>query len=558
MLKLASNGGAVINTDDFYIYHKANGLDELIFNLSIYDENYPNIVEEAVIEYEQPYLVKAIDGGGSTAKIKCQIDLDELKATLNPTYTNGSATLASTITNVLPQGWALLDESGSTIRRTIEGAYTPYDVIMECVETYNIVVRFDAKNRRIRTYSLSNFQPMGAFVSRDLNLKEINYKGKSTDFYTRLYAYGKDGLSFADINNGLPYVDCNTYTDKVICAYWQDDRYTVAANLLADAQEMVNTAGVPVRSYECTVYDLAQTNPDMYGFQDFQMFTVVKLIDDIKNISLDYQVVEYWEYPYYPEKNIVTLSSATPKIQNTVQQISNAINNTNSSLWMGISNAINTATSMITGETGGYVLINTNAAGQPFEILVMDTDSIETAQNVWRWNQSGFGHSSNGYNGPYETAITMDGQIVAKFITAGILMDGSGKSFWNLQTGEMQMTGTFQQYAQNGYKSVDITNNQIKFYSWNDSGNYVGSIGAVKNHVSEKIGIEMWCDSGDTLTLGYLPESGGTTITTIFRFDSTTPDEPPYIINTYSGQILISTHFGIVVKNGLITGTFSN
>lgn len=60
MLKLVSNGGAVINTDDFYIVQKASGIDELIFNISVHDENYPKIIEEAVVEYEQPYLVKAI------------------------------------------------------------------------------------------------------------------------------------------------------------------------------------------------------------------------------------------------------------------------------------------------------------------------------------------------------------------------------------------------------------------------------------------------------------------------------------------------------------------
>ena len=70
MLKLISDVSAVLNLDDFYICEKSNGLDELIFNMSIYDDNYPHVLEEAVIEYEQQYLVKAIDAGASTAKVK--------------------------------------------------------------------------------------------------------------------------------------------------------------------------------------------------------------------------------------------------------------------------------------------------------------------------------------------------------------------------------------------------------------------------------------------------------------------------------------------------------
>ena len=83
--------------------------------------------------------------------------------------------------------------------------------------------------------------------------------------------------------------------------------------------------------------------------------------------------------------------------------------------------AIASATSMISGARGGFVKINADEDGKPYEILVMDTDSTETAQKVWRWNQNGFGYSSTGYDGEYGTAITMDGSIVADYITAGTI-----------------------------------------------------------------------------------------------------------------------------------------
>lgn len=422
MLKLTSNGGAVINTDDFYITYKASGVDELTFNLSIHDENYPKIVEEAAIEYEQPYLVKAIDAGAQTAKIKCQLNLDGLKETMYPDYSNKSATLAETVTGVLPAGWLFLDNSYSVIKRTIEGGYTPYDVIMECIDTYSVVFRFDVRRRRIIAYDVKNFEPLGAFASTELNLKEINYKGKSTEFCTRLYGYGKKGLSFADINGGKPYVDNFQYTDKVICAYWQDDRYEVKESLLEDAKKKLEKASIPERAYECSVMDLAKTNPEMYSFQDFSLFAVIKLIDDIKDMSINYQVVEYQEYPFYPEKNVVTLSSTAPKIQSSVKELKNEITNQSSGFWNIMHNAIDSATDWITGVNGGYVIFHKDENDIPYEILIMDTPDIATAKNVWRWNQNGFGHSSNGYNGPYDLAMTIDGAIVANFITAGTML----------------------------------------------------------------------------------------------------------------------------------------
>ena len=84
--------------------------------------------------------------------------------------------------------------------------------------------------------------------------------------------------------------------------------------------------------------------------------------------------------------------------------------------------AVAAATSQITGNKGGYVVFRYDGNGNPYEFLVMDKPSVEEAQNVWRFNQAGFGHSSTGYNGPYTTAITQDGQIVADFITAGTML----------------------------------------------------------------------------------------------------------------------------------------
>lgn len=84
--------------------------------------------------------------------------------------------------------------------------------------------------------------------------------------------------------------------------------------------------------------------------------------------------------------------------------------------------AVKNATNWLTGVNGGYVVLHKNANGQPYEILIMDTDDIETAKNVWRWNQNGWGHSKNGYNGPYAMAATIDNGIVADFITAGTML----------------------------------------------------------------------------------------------------------------------------------------
>ena len=102
--------------------------------------------------------------------------------------------------------------------------------------------------------------------------------------------------------------------------------------------------------------------------------------------------------------------------------------------------AIVNATGWITGAKGGYVIFKRNDEGQPTEILIMDSPDMETARNVWRWNMGGLGFSRTGVNGPYETAITQDGSIVGKFVTADGLFVNAANINGKLTAGQIDAT----------------------------------------------------------------------------------------------------------------------
>lgn len=81
-----------------------------------------------------------------------------------------------------------------------------------------------------------------------------------------------------------------------------------------------------------------------------------------------------------------------------------------------VTEEIKYATDLITGATGGIIRINMGGNGKPAEFLILSNGDIATAQRVFRLNENGLGFSQNGYNGPYETAITYDGHLVADVI----------------------------------------------------------------------------------------------------------------------------------------------
>ena len=116
----------------------------------------------------------------------------------------------------------------------------------------------------------------------------------------------------------------------------------------------------------------------------------------------------------------IELGEARSNLSSTISSQNQAIQENISKTFM--QQAIENATKLISGGLGGYVIIHSSTGGNhPDEILIMDTDDINTASKVWRWNKGGLGYSSTGYNGPYALAMTQDGQIVADFITTGTM-----------------------------------------------------------------------------------------------------------------------------------------
>ncbi len=114
-----------------------------------------------------------------------------------------------------------------------------------------------------------------------------------------------------------------------------------------------------------------------------------------------------------------TFGDARTNICDTIASAQKQLQETPSTSFMA--EAIAHATELITGNLGGYVILHdSNGDGEPDEILIMNTADISTATQVWRWNKNGLGFATS-YAGPYGTAITQDGKIVANYIATGTL-----------------------------------------------------------------------------------------------------------------------------------------
>lgn len=506
------------------------GSKTMQFDISPQSPEYRLIAEEERIEYDGTYYnIKSINERRTIATVNAEIDLDELKSKIFSTFKYDTISFVQAMSTALDgTGWSVVGAGLVTAKRSFDLTdVTPLDIVNNCTNKTMYNVSFDVDNiRKILNVSVPATLANNVFFSDELNLKELTFKGSSSGFATRLYAYGKDGLSFAKINNGKEYIDNNSYSDKVIATVWRDERYTKAESLLVDAQEKLKELAVPERSYVCEIIDLARLNKIEYSEFYIRLNSVITLIDRRRNKRLEHTVVEIKEYPNEPINNTVTLSTSPEKISRKlidnatrINQISTTVDK-QPSVWQ---KAIETATALITGANGGYVVLNPSE--KPSELLIMNTPDINTATKMWRFNVNGLGFSSNGYKGPFPLAMTMDGAIVADRITTGVLQGikiiatiGSIAG-WKMENGVLM--------SDDGTMKLDSVNNTITVN--NSDGNKLMTV--------SKDGIKFW--RGDT-EIGQIGIRGGDTGQYGLTFDLIDGDAMTWSVYDKSQKVYVN------------------
>lgn len=221
------------------------------------------------------------------------------------------------------------------------------------------------------------------------------------------------------------------------------------------AQQYVsdNNVGIPDVSITLSWVQLEQYS----GYEGLSLLDRVSLGDTVTvrfpplGIDVKARVVKTVYDILQDRYSSVEIGSVKANIADTIANNQQATNEQIKNTTSYLEDRIQQSTDLITNG-GGYIYRKFDAAKNWVEIGSTDNLDLSQAAHVWRWNNGGFGHSGNGYNGPYRTAITQDGHIVADFIDAGTLtaniiragrlQDIKGLNFWDMETGEFRLAAT--------------------------------------------------------------------------------------------------------------------
>ena len=298
-----------------------------------------------------------------------------------------------------------------SIDSNVENVNTAYFIRKTLLESWQVFEErwggvFEADNWDI-SFKQSIGKDNGETIVCGKNMQGFEIFEDWSNVCTKILPVGYDGLLLPEI-----YLESETqyeisYTKIVDFQTDLEAEEQTETNLLLElrnnASKYLEENCVPKVSYTVN----SNVNNDL------EIGDTIKVLHPFVNIFTE--VLEY-EYDLISEKvKSLTFGNYTRDVKTKFNNIKNTIETikqTVSKQEITIKEQTNLINSL---NKNGYVYIDDN------EILILDKLPKEQAKNVWRFGLGGIGFSSKGYEGPFETAITMDGQINAKFITTGTM-----------------------------------------------------------------------------------------------------------------------------------------
>lgn len=313
-------------------------------------------------------------------------------------YTNWESTLEVIKTD-------LLNTYGGYLRIRKENGVRYIDYLADYPNTNTQVIEFGS-NLLDFTHDMVASDIVTAVIPLGARLEDVT-EVEGLDAY----------LTIKDVNGGVDYV----YSQEAVKSYgwifktvkWDDVH--VADNLLRKGKEYLSDIQFAQITLTVSAVDLHMLHVDMER---------IKVLDEIRVISspngLDrfFPVSEMTIYLDKPSNNKLTLgtsyskTSLSTKTESNMTSIKDKIDSLPNKSEI-LEEARENASQLIHSATNGHVVTTAD------EQLIMDTADKKTARKLWRWNLNGLGYSKTGYNGTYDTAITMDGQIVGERLVGG-------------------------------------------------------------------------------------------------------------------------------------------
>ena len=373
-------------------------------------------------------------------RVTCEGELtflnDSILRQLNPTHRTVTELLGDylTVHNAQVDNWKQFQVGTVTVGTGLYlNRYTNYETTLsqiaeDLIDNFGgfLRVRHD-QGVRYLDYLAASPHTSSQVVRIGKNLADLKTNLDTLDIATVLIPLGaKTGekaasgadkrVTVASVNNDKDYIvgaAAAFYGYIWRTKTWQD--VTVPANLLTRGTDYLTDAQWANLTIEASALDLGLVDEDV---EQFRLLDTVRVVSEPHGIDRNFLLSKLEIDLNHPGQTRITLGQGfSASMSAQVAEASQEIQNTPTMMDV---TATEQARQLLETATGGNIYFVYDSNGVCTEIRIMDTNDPATATKIWRWNINGWGYSGDGGQ-TYTVAATMNGAIVADFITAGTL-----------------------------------------------------------------------------------------------------------------------------------------
>ena len=309
---------------------------------------------------------------------------------------------------------------------------------------------------------------------------ETNFDGLLTRIFPYADVQNNEGETERIFGNQVDSPNINKYDDEIYSEYVQftEDQGVTDQRSLNEVSKkyfssMNPNCDQPNISIELNIRKMEDTAlaKRLKKFREVGLFDTFDIFHERFKINITAQITKV----IYDSLNERVESLEAGDTQYTFferqkQEISNTLKGYTGKKYA--SDFIDVVTNIISGNDGGHVIWWPK--NRPTDLFFCDNPKLEEAKLVLRINKSGIGFSSKGWQGPFDTAWTLDGKFNANFIQTGIIKADVFQNSFNKTGDTLKLVNGLLQIWNNKNKIMELTKKGMEFWNSKES---IGTIG---------------------------------------------------------------------------------
>jgi phage minor structural protein len=313
------------NAYDIIITGEINGIDTVEFNLPFRDEKRQYIENEKQIQVgDDFYRIRTVTDEKNEQKtaitsVYAEAAFYDLGFSVKKAQIDFNADTAD-----VPMAFALQDTDWKlgTVNVRTKRTWTCQEknalaILRQVQNLHGGDLIFDNANRTVSLLTFSGTDS-GALFCYKKNMKSIKRVIDTQSLITRLYAYGKDGMTFASINDGKEYVEDTSYTREIRVSTLDCSNFTNPYQMLEYAEMRLADYASPRISYVLNAMDLSVLTG--YEHETWKLGDIVTVKDDELNLSIKTRIVRREYNLREPWNTVLELSTTLRELGDSSSQ----------------------------------------------------------------------------------------------------------------------------------------------------------------------------------------------------------------------------------------------